>query len=474
MDKRRVLVDSVKKLIDLNIPENEIISNLAEVGIPAQEAKSLISEAKGEKPEKPAAEQAAEEPSTGVEEFIEEAAAEEVKKGAREEEREKEKEEFEGHEPAIFSRAEESVSEAWEKGIISAVDKKYEEIKRMKDEIVKRIDQNVALASDREAKKLIALFEGQKRLFLAKVESELNTKAKQLTETIDAKISELKRLNIAANEKLKELEEKKAMSEELSRSLAQKSQELEKFKRLISTEMNAEKEKIETAFGELFGQYTTKLKEIDGRTNKLLEAEKQVVIGMSAEVERKVEEVVGEKMQQFDQKVNPKIIALGRLEEELKPKELKQRIAEIQQLPEQIKAEAAEELRTMARLKSAEWEIKLNEQHKSFQEMNQQIAEKVLEIETKLEDFNAFKEQFVATVEKNVRTFNIAIKDFNLQWEKSQGAISARVKQIDAKMDELSEFEKNFADEMGVAIDKLVTKKTKEEEETSLKVKRRR
>ena len=47
MDKKEVLLDSIKKLITLNVSEREILLNLKDIGVDDEQAKDLLSEAKG-------------------------------------------------------------------------------------------------------------------------------------------------------------------------------------------------------------------------------------------------------------------------------------------------------------------------------------------------------------------------------------------------------------------------------------------
>ncbi len=51
MDKRQSVIESIQKLLALNVSDNEIAENLFDVGISKEEATSLIIEAKGVKPE---------------------------------------------------------------------------------------------------------------------------------------------------------------------------------------------------------------------------------------------------------------------------------------------------------------------------------------------------------------------------------------------------------------------------------------
>ena len=48
MDKKALLLETVQKLLALKVPDNEIILNLAEIGITTTHAKELLSEAKGQ------------------------------------------------------------------------------------------------------------------------------------------------------------------------------------------------------------------------------------------------------------------------------------------------------------------------------------------------------------------------------------------------------------------------------------------
>ena len=68
----------------------------------------------------------------------------------------------------------------------------------------------------------------------------------------------------------------------------------------------------------------------------------------------------------------------------------------------------------------------------------------------------------MSTIDRNVEKFNKSIEDLNKKTGGILKEYGARRKLIDNKIDELSRFEKNFAKEMGIAVDLLVEKKGKE------------
>ncbi|MDD5148568.1 MAG: hypothetical protein PHH08_03845, partial [Candidatus ainarchaeum sp.] len=271
---KRILLDGIKKLLALKVPDEEIIANLKDVGVGEKQARSLIEEVRrgGSFEEET---ETAEEWEKEPEEDRQEIAQEEEKEPVREEEpvseedaqaealatqygsAEQEEKMPEEHlalddeedekQPAgkeaesISSDEKEAVEEKreetgpvfeegpegetkagrdvgkalakqkkrkhekggedfgklWEKGILTLVNQRLQEMKNIQADIGGEIQKRAAEVAKKEVDKVNALFEGQRALTAEAVNSKLEQKTRQLDKMLDAKVLELKEISRA-------------------------------------------------------------------------------------------------------------------------------------------------------------------------------------------------------------------------------------------------------------------------------------
>ena len=135
MDREKLMLTSIKKLIDLNVSEDEILLNLKEIGVSEEEAKGLIKKAGGFK--KTALEEVAEkEPEKETKVNIGKVIEKELSTIEPKEEPKKESKLF-TFEQKYGKDVEPAISGLWEKGVLVTVTDKLEEMKKLKKDIEK-------------------------------------------------------------------------------------------------------------------------------------------------------------------------------------------------------------------------------------------------------------------------------------------------------------------------------------------------
>src|SRR3989338_3758028 len=138
MDKEEVIINSVKKLIALDLSDEEIVENLRDVGIDEAKAKRIISQARGQ-PIQPEEKKTVKSDSGTVLRRVAEDLAETI--------------------PELPSapKPESTLSKLWERGIITTVNQRLNEMKQLKREIDQEIEERTRAVAESEVKKIEAL-----------------------------------------------------------------------------------------------------------------------------------------------------------------------------------------------------------------------------------------------------------------------------------------------------------------------------
>ena len=505
LTKKQLLLKSIRELLALKVSDEEIVLNLREVGIDDKEAKRLIEEAKqpglqaaGEAevppPEEPGPakpglrrarrmeqekkieekrEEAMEELASQVSGEEEEVQPEEIAEAVAEEKRPKKMPEKKPNLSEILrqikSRAAESsappvqtrvrqepeppktrlvedmqVSKLWEKGILAAVNNRLAEMKELKQDIDSELDRKVAEANRREMEKIRVLLDSQRSLLVSKVDAELEVKAKGFAEMIELKLREMREINRQINseiERLKEIEGKSRVGEE---ALAEKLAEVDKLKESVLASLNVDLIKIRTESREIMGAMAGKLQEMDDRINKTLQLESQIVEGLMGEAEKKVGELIEERAAGLSEAENKRLKEFNALKETFEAEQ------------ERKLAKVEEEYRAGIKALDAQIRERLSKFDALHKAVTNDFDPKV--VREQMRELNEFKAQFIGAIKENAQRYNEGIRRINEQAENISKQFALRAEKIDRKIAELDAFEKNFAAEMGIGLEKLKKK----------------
>src|SRR3989338_3756751 len=493
MDKRQILLDSVKKLLALEgVSEKDIIENLKSVGLSPEQSAELIKEAKGGKPSSEEEKQATPKLAEGFkqakskefEDFEEEiikGKGEPVEKEPEEKEEvaeepefeeeliseaEEEKEKKEKPKPLKERTASEEIEHAdigklWETGVLTTVDAKLEEMKDLKRDIDAVIESRVQAAVEKESGKIKAFFDAQRELNSSKMEALVKEKTQEFSELVNSKVSELKQVNSAIQQASARLEAKQQVHSELLAAINEKVSEVEKLKARISSSASSEMAEAREKIEGFVKEAQKKLNDLDLRVTRTLELESKIAEGLLKDAENKIENIVDSKTAGIDRRISEKINELNSIQEKVDPKKVEDKLAQlVRDASKRLDEQVAGKIQPLSR----EVEAKINDletlqssvdpkvMESRLRELENRFQKDAYALRGKMEDFNLFKEQFINIVEKNTSTFNKAIKEFNDERLKQS-------KLIEAKMKELEDFEKKFAQEMGLMIEDMAKPK---------------
>ncbi len=280
-----------------------------------------------------------------------------------------------------------SIEDLWKKGIVVAVNSRLNEMKKIRDDIDKVVSLKVDDAVKKETGKFKILLESQKDLIISSNKDELEQKQKEISFIIDSKLAEIRKESQQLNKSIEQINKSKIQQEELIVEINKTLEGAKKTKSQLLIEMNSELIKSKSQAQEFIDNAKTNMEELDSRINKTLEFEKNIAEGMLQEAEQKIEN-----------------LTIQKADDLLEELELK-----------------------LNNLKSIEKNIDLES------------------IEQKIKILDQFKKEFLNNMEENIEKINKAIKKLNDQNDLISREIDEKVIIIDAKIEELTKFEKNLA-----------------------------
>ncbi|MDO8634146.1 MAG: hypothetical protein Q7K34_02530 [archaeon] len=423
MEKSDALLESVKKLVSMGVSDKEILDSLVGMGSTKSEAQDLLRLAKNAPAEE---KQKMENDILSSQGFEENPGPKKSLVPS-----------FDlsgGKQEGDLSGRENKMLELWEKGILATVDSKLSEMEKIKREIDRSLEKKAGSAFEKESKKLSTVFESQRVLALEKANTALDQKKKEFESLVDAKIAEMKKLNSLSEEYLKKLDSQSKFNQALIEEIDSKVSGLEDMKSRFLKDFNLVLADSSSKVGGFIKQSEDKRNELNQRINRSLNLETKIVEGLLTDAQNKIDNLAITKAAELEGVINSKISAKSQLLEAIFDQEQKK----MNRFFLDTKKEAEEVV-------------------KKIEQKEKQID--VERIKATMEELDAFRKQFVSNIKKMSDSFEKAKKELSDLIETREELIGKKVKLIDAKMEELSAFEKGFAEEMGIAIETLVAKK---------------
>ena len=298
---------------------------------------------------------------------------------------------------AVSSVSSGEVEELWKKGIVVTINSRLAEMKQLKEEIDSSINDKVDSAVRKETQQLKVLLNSQKELIVSTNKAALDEKQREITFIIDSKIAEIKKQSKELGNNVKAIEDGKAEQEESLVKIRQVLDEAKKTKVQLLVEMNSEMIKSKSQAQSFIDEAEKHVKELDSRVNKTLEFEKNIAEGLVQEAENKIEKLTLQKADDLIERL----------------------------------------------------EVKLNNIEASAKNID------VDALEQKINILDEFKKQFIIAMQENITQINSAIHELNKKNEQLDSLLQEKTLAIDAKIEELTKFEKEFEKRM----DKIINKK---------------
>ncbi len=448
--KKEILLDSIKKLLSMNVSEEEIVENLAVVGVSKPEALTLIKEAKSPAPEQPH-----KQPLFG---FFK-----------RKEEKKQPEKAVEGKAmPAVGQPS--PVATEKEKATEQLADQIIERVKEEKQETGEIIR---GLGYEEEEKEVPAEKDwGAKEKMQADWEKEETpageaeweeaeevpaVKAKELVQKKPAAKEEKRRAPIFAKPKAagQEQDLSKLWERGILATVSSKLQEMRQLRKELDSILDAkiaaatkrELDKIKVLFDSqralLVSKVDTELQQKANAFAQMIELKLRDMRSTAKEIESDIEKIRSEKQQRKEQE-----------------SALTEKLRDLEQTKQRITAEMGAEL---IKAKS-ELQRVLDEANKRLRTMDDRVN-KTLQLQSEIAE--GLAKDAAAKIEERLqgsaaglgREAAGQLDELRASRVALETQIRAKLALVDRKMAELDSFEKNFAKEMGIALDELRKKK---------------
>ena len=301
--KKAILLDGIKKLLELDVSDEEIAKNLKEIGVTGLQAVELIEEARHPLAPKKKAESEPEEIEIETEPEPSDFEEEQIKESAEDLE-EPEIETSDTRRPSlaksqkvageVLAKQEKKVSpdsfaKIWEKGILTMVNQKLKRMEKIQGNLEAELHKRAAAIAKKELDKMQVLFESQRVLTLEQVDSKLESKTAQLDGMLDNKIQELKTISREIKSDLSGLQKLHKTQNTGIEEIKKELEELQETKKQLVAEMNSELLKSKSKVETFLDASQTKIKDIDKRVSQTLELESNIVETLSKNAEEKLD-----------------------------------------------------------------------------------------------------------------------------------------------------------------------------------------
>lgn len=454
MPNQEAIIENIRKLESMGLHGEELIAQLNQLGIPRTQAERWINEA--HPAQKTATATVSQAPPA--------------------------RETHAAGNPIISSstyvppapQAPMATEKLWEKGILSAVDAKLAQMERLKKEIDDVLEARVQAHYDSMEKKLEALFDAQRELYKFKMDAQLTAKTKEVEDILDQKIDEIKTINLSTQEDLQRIKGQKMVIEDLAKELSDKSLALEATKKAIIDDTGQKLEDLQEKVDELIHDTETRMREVENRASKTLELEEKITSNLSVQMEEQANKIVEIKVEDLRMEIKKEIIELKKLGADLASKDIQGVVEEFKEMNEKMektkkgidalveqKTREVDQMlekklldvdkivntkmETIVKEKEQTFTRKVDTQSMDVNSLKKELAQKLLETETRMQGLDGFQKMFLETLKKNniereelVNILKKKIETFDARADEKVAIIDQRLKQLDAVVGELS------------------------------------
>lgn len=368
-----------------------------------------------------------------------------------------------------------SIAKLWESGILATVDSKLSQMEKMKNDLDNVIEGKVSEHNAVMEKKMEALFDAQRELFRFKMDATLESKTKEIEQVFDQKIAEIKQMNIATQEDLQRVKGQKMMIQDLVGDITTKTESLEQTRRMIIDDASRKLETLQEKVNELVQTTDERVHDVEMRATKTLELEEKITQGLTEQVETQADRILEKKVVDLREEMRGEIVQLKKLGADLASQDIQKTLQDFVQLNKEMETRKREidalvsqksremdamtekktldidkivntKMETIVANKEQEFFKKVEDESAQLLKTHREISQKILEIETTMQNLDLFKKQFLDIVRKA----NQEREDETIQLKKKMEAFDARanekitlvesrLKQLDLVVGQLSQ-----------------------------------
>ncbi|VVC00105.1 Uncharacterised protein [uncultured archaeon] len=375
-EKKGVIKESIRRLLELGISDREVIDNLGSVGIDVQSARGILQETKDElsgKPKnvpqqaQPVQQQGQQAPRVkqgrqgrgGDEKVDADSITDDIYGLSEEEEsglktpviskpinnpqydsqnKPAQKPVGQGQVPGQSRRQDDSedLAELWEKGIMTTVNARLAEMKQIKEDLNAVLDRKISERVQVESKKIETVMDSQRTLFYSKIDAHLDAKADELKRVLESKARQLEDVNAKLNDQISRISAEKKFTSEILATINQKAASIDATRSQMISETNSSLLSMETKFNSFMSESARKRDDIEQRIKNSLQLETTITEGVVANAKQVIDSMRLEKEQELTRRVEAKVKELDELTRLVDAKGVTQKLMQIGELEQRL------------------------------------------------------------------------------------------------------------------------------------------
>lgn len=476
------ILENVRQLMDMGLQGHALLEELMAIGFSRREAREWIDRAF----------RVDDTASSSEKSVVEEKQPEKV---------EKEKPKT-GKVPEVESKREEKKFDSdtmellFRKGILATVDSKLERMEKIRKEIDNVIESKVSAQYSVLEKKIETLFSAQRELMLLKMESQLSANVKNIDDTLDSKIEDIRKLNLSSSTDLQKAKAEKMAVSDLMNQVSDKIEGLDLIRRQLLEDTQSKLEELQQKVDGLIFRTEERLEEAENKATQTLQLEEKITSGLAEQVENQANAILEKKVSDLRDELKEETIKIKQLNADLSSEGLKDSVSEIRRsiadfeklrsdfldrledsrkemenviknlqdgMSDELKKskkelsdvvsekgnslEKAVDAKVLSLFDSREGEFvqKMNKRISGLSSGKKGLQEKMVEIDSVMQNLELFKGQFLDSLKQSkleredvARVFSQKLIDFDTKTNNKLTLVDSKMHQVDSIMKEIS------------------------------------
>ncbi len=281
-----IVVDSIKKMLQLQMPEDEIIASLVDAGVDYDYSQKMVESIKYNK------------------------AIPDEKKPTKKQEDQLFDEQIsnsKNSEDPSLKEVDKTSLGVWQEGIITIVTQKLETIEEKEREIDETIKTKVNEITSQELLKMKTIIDSQRTLLSSKIDLLTTQKLNEIKKQVDNNLNLLQEINKNTQKKLEEIDVLTKTLNDMKRSLSEQIDSVQNIKESLNATLDNFKRESTRELQEMFDQYKAQVENITNRTNSTLSLASKILESLVNASRSKIDNYCNDKLDLFMKDLQTKL-----------------------------------------------------------------------------------------------------------------------------------------------------------------------
>lgn len=263
-----IVVESIKKMLNLNMSDEDIIASLVDAGLEYDYAIEMLDEVRNE---------------DTVEKVIEKNT--------------KPKKNLDNIE----------TNDVWEEGTLALINQKLEDLTKKEKKLDEDINNKINAITSKEINKMKAIIDSQRSLLVTKIDMAMANKLKEIKEQVDSTLKTLQDINKNTERKLVDFDNLANNLKDLKENITTQIQVVENIRLSAETILNNIKNKANDEIDDFFKVFEAKAKDITNKTNNTLNLSSKIMDSLVNATQNKLNDYCEKKIDNFSLELQQKL-----------------------------------------------------------------------------------------------------------------------------------------------------------------------